>query len=75
MVRKVRMTKNGVVCRVNDTKIHLDPKNTMSVGINFVSHAHVDHLPYQNGGTIYPQKKQMQSQNYVGLRWKIMLII
>jgi len=22
------------------------------VGINFVSHAHVDHLPYQNGGTI-----------------------
>ncbi len=57
LVTKVRMTKNGVVCQVNDTKIHLDPKNTMSVGINFVSHAHVDHLPYQNGGTILSSKE------------------
>jgi putative mRNA 3-end processing factor len=30
----------------------LDPKRTDSTGVNFVSHAHTDHLPSKNGGTI-----------------------
>jgi putative mRNA 3-end processing factor len=30
----------------------LDPKKTDSAAINFVSHAHMDHLPSKNGGTI-----------------------
>ena len=46
------MTKNGILCEVNGKRVYLDPKNTDSTGINFVSHAHSDHLPSKNGGTI-----------------------
>ena len=46
------MTKNGILCEVNDRRICLDPKNADAAGINFVSHAHADHLPSKNGGTI-----------------------
>ena len=45
------MTKNGILCELNEKKLFLDPKNA-SEGINFVSHAHMDHLPSKNGGTI-----------------------
>ena len=50
--QKIRMTKNGILCEVENRKVFLDPKNTDSSGINFVSHAHMDHLPSKNGGTI-----------------------
>jgi putative mRNA 3-end processing factor len=46
------MTKNGILCEVNDKRVYLDPKNSDVTGINFVSHAHSDHLPSKNGGTI-----------------------
>ena len=46
------MTKNGILCKVNKTSVYLDPKKTDLEGINFVSHAHSDHLPSKNGGTI-----------------------
>jgi putative mRNA 3-end processing factor len=46
------MTKNGILCEVDSKKVFLDPKKTDSSGINFVSHAHMDHLPSKNGGTI-----------------------
>jgi len=46
------MTKNGILCEINDKRVCLDPKNTDASGINFVSHAHSDHLPSKNGGTI-----------------------
>lgn len=46
------MTQNGIICEANDKRLYLDPKRAFSDGINFVSHAHADHLPYQNGGTI-----------------------
>jgi len=46
------MTKNGILCEINGKRVHLDPKNTDSEGVNFVSHAHSDHLPSKNGGTI-----------------------
>jgi len=37
---------------VNEKRVYLDPKKTDSTGINFVSHAHTDHLPTKNGGII-----------------------
>ncbi len=37
---------------VNDKRVYLDPKNADATGINFISHAHSDHLPSKNGGTI-----------------------
>ena len=43
------MTKNGIMCEENDKKVLLDPKKTDSSGVNFVSHAHMDHLPSKNG--------------------------
>ncbi|MFB5630214.1 MAG: exonuclease [Nitrosopumilaceae archaeon] len=46
------MTKNGIVYKKNSTCVHLDPKTVVSNGINFVSHAHSDHLPSKNGGKI-----------------------
>ena len=52
MPSKVRMTKNGILCEVNEKRVYLDPKKTDLDGINFVSHAHSDHLPSKNGGTI-----------------------
>ena len=52
MPSKVRMTKNGILCEVDEKFVYLDPKKTNLDGINFVSHAHSDHLPSKNGGTI-----------------------
>jgi putative mRNA 3-end processing factor len=46
------MTKNGILCQAQNSKVFLDPKTTDSSGINFVSHAHMDHLPTKNGGLI-----------------------
>ena len=46
------MTKNGILCEINGKRVYLDPKNTDSTSVNFVSHAHSDHLPSKNGGTI-----------------------
>jgi len=46
------MTKNGILCEVYEKRVFLDPKNSDANGINFVSHAHSDHLPTKNGGTI-----------------------
>jgi len=46
------MTKNGIVYKKNSTKVYLDPKNVVSNGVNFISHAHSDHLPSKNGGKI-----------------------
>jgi len=46
------MTKNGILCEVDEKRVFLDPKNSDVSGVNFVSHAHTDHLPSKNGGTI-----------------------
>lgn len=48
----VQMTKNGILCDANGMQVYLDPKNTRSKCIHFVSHAHSDHIPSWNGGTI-----------------------
>ena len=46
------MTKNGILCETETGDVYLDPKKTDLGAINFVSHAHSDHLPSKNGGTI-----------------------
>lgn len=46
------MVDGGAVCHADRHAIYLDPKHASSRGINFVSHAHMDHLPTRNGGTI-----------------------
>ena len=42
------MTKNGILCAVRDKHVYLDPKNRDVKRINFISHAHIDHLVSKN---------------------------
>jgi len=46
----------------------LDPKNTDSSGVNFVSHAHTDHLPSKNGGTILASLETNEIANLRGFK-------
>lgn len=48
--------------------MYLDPKNTDSTGVNFVSHAHTDHLPSKNGGTILSSIETNEIANLRGFR-------
>ena len=68
MPRKVRMTKNGILCEVNENRVYLDPKNSDESGINFVSHAHSDHLPTKNGGTILASIETNEIANLRGFK-------
>ncbi len=68
------MTRNGIVCQIGETKVNLDPKRAVKNEINFISHAHFDHLPSQNGGTILSSLETskiaslrgFQMENHVG---------
>ncbi len=60
------MTKNGILCDVNDKHVYLDPKHADSTGINFISHAHSDHLPSKNGGTILSSLETSEIANLRG---------
>lgn len=62
------MTKNGILCEINERRVYLDPKNTDSTGVNFVSHAHTDHLPSKNGGTILSSIETNEIANLRGFR-------
>ncbi|NIM26188.1 MAG: exonuclease [Nitrososphaeria archaeon] len=62
------MTKNGILCEINGKKILLDPKTTDSSGVNFVSHAHADHLPSKNGGQILSSIETNQIANLRGFK-------
>ena len=62
------MTKNGILCEVNHKRVYLDPKNTDVTGINFVSHAHIDHLPTANGGTILSSVETNKIANLRGFK-------
>lgn len=44
-------TSNGIVLEAGGRTIRLDPKKVEN-GINFVSHAHIDHLPASGSGTV-----------------------
>ena len=48
-MRKIQLLKNGIRCKNDASIVYLDPKKINGDGINFVSHAHIDHLP--NGGS------------------------
>ena len=41
----ISMTKNGIHCKVGSQEVALDPRVPRPDVINFVSHAHLDHLP------------------------------
>ena len=62
------MTKNGILCTVNEKQIRLDPKNADVTSINFVSHAHSDHLPSKNGGTILSSIETNEIANLRGFK-------
>jgi len=62
------MTKNGILCEVNENRVYLDPKNSDESGINFVSHAHSDHLPTKNGGTILASIETNEIANLRGFK-------
>jgi len=62
------MTKNGILCEVNGKHVYLDPKHADSTGINFVSHAHSDHLPSKNGGTILSSHDTNKIANLRGFK-------
>lgn len=62
------MTKNGILYEANDKKVFLDPKKADSYGINFVSHAHMDHLPSRNGGTILASIETHEIANLRGFK-------
>ena len=49
---QIRLAKNRIVCKKDNTSVYLDPKTVQNSGINFVSHAHIDHLPNNGLGTI-----------------------
>ena len=53
---------------VNEKRVYLDPKKTDSTGINFVSHAHTDHLPSKNGGTILSSLETNKIANLRGFK-------
>ncbi len=62
------MTKNGILCEVDDKRVFLDPKNSDVDGVNFVSHAHSDHLPSKNGGTILSSIETSEIANLRGFK-------
>lgn len=51
MLRHVSMTPDGATCTIRGETVRLDPRSA-GTGINFVSHAHTDHLPASGGGVI-----------------------
>ena len=66
--KPVKMTKNGIMCEINKKRVFLDPKNTDATAINFVSHAHSDHLPSRNGGTILASIETNEIANLRGFK-------
>lgn len=51
-MKQVSMTANGILYTNGDTSVYLDPRRVSKDAINFVSHAHSDHLPRGDSGTI-----------------------
>ena len=49
---QIQLLKNGIRYKNNSSTVYLDPKKINGDGINFISHAHIDHLPNGGNGTI-----------------------
>ena len=52
ILSNIRLTKNGIECITDSSTVFLDPKKIRDNSVNFVSHAHIDHLPSSGTGTI-----------------------
>lgn len=57
MACTVEMTGNGISCTSGGRRIDMDPKAAGAGAVNFVSHAHSDHLPRRNGGTVMASRE------------------
>lgn len=68
MQQSIRRTKNGISFQQDELKVYLDPKNVVSDGINFISHAHSDHLPSKNRGTILTSFETNEIANLRGFK-------
>ena len=52
LLHTIKMTKNGIVCHAGTKTVNLDPKSATPNCVNFVSHAHSDHLPSTSDGLV-----------------------
>lgn len=64
--QQVQMSPNGITCHLKDTILHLDPKKAVRDRINFVSHAHKDHLPSKSEGTVLSSNETILLANLRG---------
>ncbi len=64
------MTGNGIAYETPEMTINLDPKRAGQDAINFVSHAHMDHLPSRNGGVILASGETRGIAELRGFRMK-----
>ena len=56
-MRTIQLSKNGIRCKNDSSTVYLDPKKINHDGINFVSHAHIDHLPKGGSGTFLASRE------------------
>jgi len=61
------MTKNGITCKIDNLTVNLDPKRLEDDAINFVSHAHMDHLPKHGSGKIITSHETSMIANLRGV--------
>jgi len=69
---QIEYTRNGVVCKTNTALVNLDPKHVLPKSINFISHAHKDHLPTINyvNGLILTSIETTKIANLYGINMK-----
>ena len=61
------MTKNGITCKIDNLTVNLDPKRLEDDAINFVSHAHMDHLPKHGSGKVITSHETSMIANLRGV--------
>ncbi|MCY3975711.1 MAG: exonuclease [Thaumarchaeota archaeon] len=69
---QINYTKNGVCCKTKNLSINLDPKHLIPKSINFISHAHKDHLPtvINNDGIILTSIETTKIASLYGIDMK-----
>ena len=65
-MRTIQLLKNGIKCRNGSSTVYLDPKKINDDGINFISHAHIDHLPHGGNGTILASNETNEIAKILG---------
>jgi len=61
------MIKNGITCKIDNLTVNLDPKRLEDDAINFVSHAHMDHLPKHGDGKVITSHETSMIANLRGV--------